>query len=157
MVKQQSRGLTFELSDLLSLHDHNSHFYSRQCLFFFWGRLLVGFPTLLCRLLREGRQGDGLDWIFGSWVSCQTLTLCDIPEMPLCLTPEWSMAGLSHMFITNKWWNSIPCEQRAKLKLLPVFYFLDIFHNIMLTIGFVNLLFPHCMFWLWLTESHKWN
>lgn len=30
MVKQQSGGLTFELSDLLTLPDHNSHFYLRQ-------------------------------------------------------------------------------------------------------------------------------
>lgn len=37
MVKLQSRGLTFELSDLLNLHDHNSHFYSRRCLLYLVG------------------------------------------------------------------------------------------------------------------------
>lgn len=95
MVKQQSRGLTFELCDLLTLHDHNSHFHSKRCFLFSRGFLTVGFLTWLCRLLHEGDLAA--EELARRW-PCATFQRC------FCVTPEWSMAWASHMFKANKRW-----------------------------------------------------
>lgn len=54
MVKQQSMGLTFELSEAIALGSYNSHLYSRRCLLFFPERMALSLAISMIQICSFG-------------------------------------------------------------------------------------------------------